>query len=410
MQTFLDKAFRETPEGREADRILRSCVHCGFCNATCPTYQLLGDERDGPRGRIYLIKEMLEHGRASRETQLHLDRCLTCRACETTCPSGVEYSKLLEIGRSVADRHVKRPLGEKILRKMILSTAPKPQRMMKLMPLARLAKPLLPRGLAGSVPTTHPDREPWPHAHHARKVLILQGCVQSVHRPEINHAAARVLNRLGIQAIPADGCCGALPHHLSAEEQTLETARRNIDRWWPLIEEGAESLLLTASGCATTVLDYGRLLADDPKYAKRAEKLSRCAMDISKFMAQEDLSLFHQPGDLRPTVAFHSPCTLQHGLKSVGEVESLLREIGFELTVVADSHLCCGSAGTYSILQPELSEKLREKKVSNLQAGQPDLVATANIGCLAHLQKGTHLPVMHWIELVDLPPTGRQAG
>ena len=406
MQTFLDKAFRETPEGREADRILRSCVHCGFCNATCPTYQLLGDERDSPRGRIYLIKEMLEQGRASRETQVHLDRCLTCRACETTCPSGVEYGKLLEIGRAVADRHVKRPLGEKILRKLILKTAPDPDRMMALMPLARLTKPLLPKSLAGSVPATHPDREPWPHAHHKRKVLLLQGCVQSVHRPEINHAAARVLNRLGIQAIPADGCCGALAHHLSAEEQTLETARRNIDQWWPAIEEGIEAILLTASGCAPTVLEYGQLLAQDPHYSGRAERLASLAMDISQYIQQQDLSLFHTSGDLLPAIAFHSPCTLQHGLKTVGRVESLLRELGFKLTVVADSHLCCGSAGTYSILQPELSEQLRENKVRNLQTGQPDLVATANIGCLAHLQKGTHLPVVHWIELVDLPPTG----
>ena len=406
MQTFLDKAFRETPEGREADRILRSCVHCGFCNATCPTYQLLGDERDGPRGRIYLIKEMLEHGRASRETQIHLDRCLTCRACETTCPSGVDYSKLLEIGRAVAERHVKRPAGEKILRKLLLKTAPNPDRMMALMPFARLAKPLLPKGLASSVPATHPDREPWPHAHHQRKVLLLQGCVQSVHRPEINHATARVLNRLGIQAIPADGCCGALSHHLSAEEQTLETARRNIDQWWPVIEEGVEAILLTASGCAPTVLEYGQLLANDPQYAKRAQRLSGLAMEISQYIQQQDLSLFHKPGELLPSVAFHSPCTLQHGLKTVGRVEALLRELGFRLTAVADSHLCCGSAGTYSILQPELSEQLRENKVRNLQAGQPDLLATANIGCLAHLQKGTHLPVVHWIELVDLPPTG----
>ena len=400
MQTFLDKFLAETEEGKEADRILRSCVHCGFCNATCPTYQLLGDERDGPRGRIYLIKQMLETGEATRETQLHLDRCLVCRSCETTCPSGVEYHKLLEIGRAFAEKHVPRPAAERVKRKGLLHTVPEPGRMRPLLKLAGAVKPLLPAAIAKSVPNSLPRPEAWPSHGHDRKVLLLEGCVQSVTHPQINLAAARVLDRLGIECLPAAGCCGTLAQHLSAEEKARETIRRNVDAWWPLVEQGAEAVLLTASGCAPTVMEYGLLLKDDPAYAERAARLSNIAMDISAFLKQQDLAPLGLPGQGRDPIAFHAPCSLQHGLKSPGKVESILAGLGFQLTPVADAHLCCGSAGTYSILQPNLSGRLLENKLKNLESGKPSLIATANIGCLQHLQGGTVMPVKHWIELL----------
>ncbi len=290
VQTRLDQSLQDTPEGREADAILRSCVHCGFCNATCPTYQLLGDERDGPRGRIYLIKEMLEHNTATRETQVHLDRCLTCRSCETTCPSGVQYNRLLEIGRGLVERLVPRPPVERLQRKALLATVPDPARFKPLLQLGNLARPALPAALKKSLPRVARCHDDWPGNAHPRKVLLLEGCVQSVTHPEINLAAAKVLDRLGVQALPASGCCGALSHHMSAEKKTLETARRNIDNWWPMLADGAEAILLTASGCAPTVGDYGRLLKNDPAYAEKAGTLASLAMDISEFMEKQDLS------------------------------------------------------------------------------------------------------------------------
>ena len=400
MQTFLDKAFRDTADGREAEKILRSCVHCGFCNATCPTYQLLGDERDGPRGRIYLIKEMLEHNRATRETQLHLDRCLTCRSCETTCPSGVDYNRLLEIGRKQVEKKVPRPATERLQRKLLLETVPDPQRLQPLLKLGNLARPFLPGTLQNKMPRLAGRHEPWPDKRHDRSVLLLQGCVQSVTHPQINAAAAKVLDRAGISALPASGCCGALSQHMSQEEQARGSARCNIDSWWPLVEAGAEAVLLTASGCAPTVMDYGRLLENDPVYAEKAATLSTLAMDISEFLEGLDREAL-KPADLPGgPIAFHSPCSLQHGLKRPGRVEKLLGELGFELTPIADPHLCCGSAGSYSILQKELAEQLRVNKVRNLEAGSPILVATANIGCLQHIQGGTSLQVLHWVQLL----------
>jgi len=400
MQTFLSKDFKNTSEGREADEILRSCVHCGFCNATCPTFGLLGDERDGPRGRIYLIKEMLEHETATRETQLHLDRCLTCRACETTCPSGVRYNRLLEIGRSMVESQVKRPMVERVQREVILRTVPNPNRFRWLLSLTRHLRPLLPARLKKTIPARLPGRAPWPNSEQARKVLLLEGCVQSISAPGINQATARVLQRLGIQALPGAGCCGALSHHLSKEEQTLATARANIDKWWDAVESGVEALVLTASGCVTSVADYGRLLQHDSEYAGKAEKLASMAMDISAFLEMQDLDKLTPVHDEEQLIAFHSPCTLQHGLKRAGSVESLLARLGFKLTSVPDAHLCCGSAGSYSILQPKLSQQLLTAKLENLQRGNPMLIATANIGCLMHLQSGTDLPVKHWIELL----------
>jgi len=401
VRTSLSEELKETPEGREADEILRACVHCGFCNATCPTYQLLGDERDGPRGRIYLIKEMLENNTTSRETQLHLDRCLTCRACETTCPSGVQYHRLLEIGRTVVESRVERPLLERIQRGVILRTLPNPDRFRPLIKLAHLFRPLLPASLRKSIPANSPANGKWPSISHRRKVLLLEGCVQSVTHPRINLTAARVLNRLGIQALAAAGCCGALSHHLSREKQTLATARRNIDQWWPSIEAGAEALVLTASGCAPTVAEYGRFLESDPEYAEKAEKLASLAIDISAFMEQQDLEPLGPAKESGQLIAFHSPCTLQHGLQRAGRVETLLTRLGFNLATVQDSHLCCGSAGTYSILQKDLSQRLLKQKLENLEKEQPSLIATANIGCLMHLQGGTDRLVKHWIELLD---------
>ena len=400
MQTFLDNDFRDTPEGREADRILRSCVHCGFCNATCPTYQLLGDERDGPRGRIYLIKEMLENNTASRETQLHLDRCLTCRACETTCPSGVEYNRLLEIGRSYAEKKVERPLFERVQREALLHVIPDPGKLRPLLKLAGMARPLLPNAQGNSIPDAASGSERWPENSHSRKVLLLQGCAQSVVAPRINLAAARLLDRLGIQALPADGCCGALSHHLVKEQSTLTTIRKNIDRWWPAFEAGAEALLLTASGCAPTVMDYGRLLQHDAGYAGKAEKLASISQDISSYMEQQNLEQFASKLPEDTLVAYHSPCTLQHGLKRAGKVEALLTRLGLRLTTVTDSHLCCGSAGSYSILQKHLSQQLLKKKLATLEKENPAVIATANIGCMMHLQSATSLPVKHWVELL----------
>jgi len=400
MQTFLSEAFRETSEGREADEIIRACVHCGFCNATCPTYQLLGDERDGPRGRIYLIKEMLENNTASRETQVHLDRCLTCRSCETTCPSGVQYNRLLEIGRAYAESNVDRPLAERIQRQVLMRTVPEPRRFGQLLRLANLVRPLLPAAQKKSIPALDSGNEAWPANIHARKVLLLEGCAQSVTAPRINLAAARVMDRLGVQALPAAGCCGALSHHLSDEERTRASIRKNIERWWPAIEAGAEALVLTATGCASTVLDYGRLMEQDREYAEKAARIASMAQDISAFLLTQDLGPLDVKPEDRPLIAFHSPCTLQHGLKSSGKVEALLTQMGFRLADVSDSHLCCGSAGSYSILQKDLSRQLLERKLTCLEQGKPTLIATANIGCLMHLQSGTDLPVKHWIELL----------
>ena len=401
MRTFIHELIKDTKEGREAEAILRNCVHCGFCNATCPTFRLLGDERDGPRGRIYLIKNVLEQNRATRETQLHLDRCLTCRSCETTCPSGVRYGRLLDIGRALVEERVPRPAAERLQREALLRTIPKPERLRPLLKLAAFVKPALPGALRKAVPDRLPPRRPWPNVEHDRQVLLLEGCVQSVTHPGINLAAARVLDRLGVQALPATGCCGALSHHLSHEEKTLETARRNIDLWWPLIEDGAEAVLLTASGCAPMVTDYGELLAHDPDYAERAEKLASLAMDISQYLERQDLGIFRRNGQERRSIAFHAPCSLQHGLKRSGRVEALLRGLGFDLVSVRDPHLCCGSAGSYSILQQELSKQLLQDKIGKLEENRPELIATANIGCLAQLQSATELTVCHWVELLD---------
>ncbi len=400
MQTQLADFVKNTPEGREAEAILRTCVHCGFCTATCPTYQLLGDELDGPRGRIYLIKQFLEGHEVTRKTQVHLDRCLTCRSCETTCPSGVNYHRLADIGRGLISERVRRPPIERLLRRALRMVLPHRGRFTPLLRLGQTVRGILPGSLRATVPIRQPAG-PWPVNQHERKMLILDGCVQPAIAPDINAATARVLDRLGIQLIttPKAGCCGAVSHHLDAHAEGLDFMRRNIDAWWPQIEAGAEAIVMTASGCGAQVKDYGHLLAHDPAYADKATRVSALARDIGDILNDEALEQL--PVTPPGPVAFHTPCTLQHALRTHGKVEQVLRRLGFTLTPVADPHLCCGSAGTYSILQPTLSQQLKRNKLKALEAGNPTLIMTANIGCLTHLQSGTERPVRHWIEVVD---------
>ncbi len=399
MQTQLIDTYKNTPLGLEADEVLRSCVHCGFCNATCPTYQLLGDELDGPRGRIYQIKQILEGHKATRSIQQHLDRCLTCRACETTCPSGVEYNKLLDIGRNLVEQQVKRSWRERLIRKLLCSVLPYQNRFMPLLRLGQAFRPLLPGKLKQQIPARRPQQQ-IPDSQHKRFVILLEGCVQPGLAPQINQATKRVLDRLGIRTATAAQahCCGALPFHLNEHEQAITLAKANIDNWWPLMEQGAEAIVINASGCAPMVKDYGRLLSHAAAYAEKAEKVSALASDLSEFLSRQDLSVL-SPSQQR--IAFHSPCTLQHAQRLDGVVEALLKKLGFDLTTIRDPHLCCGSAGTYSVLQPGLANQLRQNKLTNLLNEQPELIATANIGCLLHLQKGTEKPVKHWIELLD---------
>lgn len=401
MQTALADPIRDTPAGREADSILRSCVHCGFCNATCPTYQLFGDELDGPRGRIYLIKQMLEGNAVTPHTLLHLDRCLTCRNCETTCPSGVRYSRLLDIGRQTAEARVARSPYARAARWLVRNIIPYPARFRPLLRLGQWLRPALPAGLKRRIPPLQ-KMVAWPQPRHVRRVLLLEGCVQPALAPAINAASARVLDKLGISALRASGevCCGAASHHTSGADEALDFARRNIDSWWPYVENGIEAIVSTASGCGLHVKDYGHLLRDDPVYAERAVRVAALTRDLGEIAAKEDLSKLKsglQPG---LKIAFHSPCTLQHGQKLNGVVEKLLRDLGFVLVPVAEAHLCCGSAGTYSILQPDLSRRLLVRKLQALQANRPEIIVTANIGCLTHLQGGSDVPVQHWVELL----------
>jgi glycolate oxidase iron-sulfur subunit len=401
MQTEILPEFLSTPAGREADAILRTCVHCGFCTATCPTYQLLGDELDGPRGRIYQIKLVMEGQAPTRITQQHLDRCLTCRSCETTCPSGVRYARLLDIGRHLVEERVKRPLSERLLRWVLVKTVPYPSRFGPLMRIWRWVKPLLPATLKAKLPAPRPAG-PWPQPAGRRRMLVLGGCVQSVATPETNAAAARVLARLGIDLIesPDAGCCGAAAYHLNAVAEGLDAMRRNIDAWWPEIEAGCEAILVTASGCGAMVKDYGHALAEDPCYAERAARVAALARDPIEVIASLDLAPLGSPGGGR-RVAFHAPCTLQHGQQLKQVVEPVLSRLGFAMTPVPDAHLCCGSAGTYSITQPELSARLLANKVEALELGRPELIATANIGCQLQIGGGTRIPVVHWLELLD---------
>ena len=403
MQTTLAEPYRNTPDGETAERILRSCVHCGFCLATCPTYQILGNELDSPRGRIYLMKQVLEGAAPTAKTQLHLDRCLTCRNCETTCPSGVEYGKLLDIGRHLVEEKVGRGVAETATRAVLKTGLGTPTLFNNVLGLGRSVRRLMPGFLQARIPAAEPAGD-WPSPRHARRMLVLQGCVQPGLKPNINAATARVLDRIGIALTTAEeaGCCGALANHLNDVDAGLAAARRNIDAWIPHLDAGVEAIVMTASGCGVMVKDYGWLLRNDDAYADKAARVSAATKDISEILvAERDAlkTLAARPSGRR--IAYHPPCTLQHGQKLGGGVEALLTDAGFELAPVAEKHLCCGSAGTYSILQPEIAGQLKARKLGHLLAGAPEMIVTANIGCLTHLQSGTTMPVKHWVELLD---------
>ncbi len=411
MQTHLAPEFKGTPDGDEAEAILRRCVHCGFCTATCPTYQLLGDELDGPRGRIYLIKQVLEGAPVTRSTQLHLDRCLTCRNCETTCPSGVEYGHLLDIGRKVVEERVPRPRSEQAVRRLLREGLTSPL-FGPALKLGQAVRPLLPAGLKAKVPPrAGADAHRWPTREHARKMLLLRGCVQPALMPNIDSATARVLDAAGIQALVADGagCCGAIRAHLGDAEGGLADMRRNIDAWWPLVEGltkagRVEAIVVNASGCGVTVKDYGHALRHDPDYAQRAARVALLARDPSELLPELVAALKARvvPPAEAARLAFHPPCTLQHGQQLRGGVEAGMRALGFEVQLAAmEAHLCCGSAGTYSVLQPLLATQLRDRKLANLASIDAQAIVSANIGCIQHLQSGTATPVRHWIEVLD---------
>ncbi|NUY02410.1 glycolate oxidase subunit GlcF [Paraburkholderia youngii] len=404
MQTNLSTEAKTLARADEAESILRSCVHCGFCNATCPTYQLLGNELDGPRGRIYLIKQVLEGEPVSETTQLHLDRCLSCRNCETTCPSGVKYHTLLDIGRAEVERRVARPAKERLLRDGLRQLIPRASLFATALKAGRALKPLMPEALRQKIPGPQVKAKARPAVRHARRMLLVEGCVQPSLSPNTNAAAARVLDRLGISvtAVAQAGCCGATDYHLGAHETGLNRARRNIDAWWPAITAGAEAIVVPASGCGAYVKEYGDMLKHDQVYAQRARHVSSLARDLSEVLSAEPLeTLTRQVGHGPSRIAFHCPCTLQHAQKLGGAVEAVLRRLGFDLSAVADAHLCCGSAGTYSITQPELARRLRDNKLAALEAGGPDAIVTANIGCQTHLNSAGRKQVQHWIELVE---------
>lgn len=401
MQTNLVQQFANTAEGQEAESILRACVHCGFCTATCPTYQELNDERDGPRGRIYLMKMFLEGEEVTEKSREHLDRCLTCRSCETTCPSGVKYGRLIDISRGLMEQEMPRPPKERWIRWSLARVLPNRQLFGLLLRMGQFFRPVLPGKLRTKVPPRK-QASPWPAASHERIVLALAGCVQPSATPNTNAAAARVLDRLGITMVeaPEAGCCGAVNHHLSEHEKALDAMRRNIDAWWPAIDAGAEAIIMTASGCGAMVQEYGHLLRDDPVYAAKAQKVSDMTIDLGAFLLKQDLEKLNVPKGAGK-VAFHCPCTLQHAMQQSGVVDQVLRKAGIELADTKDKHLCCGSAGTYSILQPELSQRLLNNKLKALTVDNPDRIVTANIGCQMHLETRAKVPVQHWIELLD---------
>ncbi len=402
MQTNLAEWIKDTPDGKAADAILRKCVHCGFCTATCPTYQLLGDELDGPRGRIYLVKQVLEGAEVTAKTQLHLDRCLTCRSCETTCPSGVKYGELVDIGRKIVEARVGRSPVAQLMRRAVATVFPMTWLFGFLTRLGMAMRPLLPAALAGKLPTAIPEAGAWPAPRHARKMIALAGCVQPALTPDTNAAAARVLDRLGISMVeaPGAGCCGALRFHLNYQNDGLDDMRRMIDAWWPLVEQGAEAIVMTATGCGCTVREYGHHLARDAAYAAKAARISAMTRDLSEVLAAESDRLVPLMGTGKPKVAFHPPCTLQHWQQLKGVTEGVLAKLGYELAPVPDVHMCCGSAGTYALFQPELSERLKKNRVTALQSGLPEVVLTANVGCQTHLATAASVPVRHWI--VDL--------
>ena len=415
MQTNLAPEYKGTADGTAAEAILRKCVHCGFCTATCPTYQLLGDELDGPRGRIYLMKQVLEGETPTRKTQMHLDRCLTCRNCETTCPSGVDYGHLLDIGRKLVDAKVPRPMGESALRWALKEGLPSPL-FGPAMKMGQLVRPLLPAALQNKVPPKQ-QAGTWPTRTHARRILMLAGCVQPAMMPNINSATARVLDAIGVQTVivPKAGCCGAVKFHLNDQDGGKAEMRANIDAWWPYVQgqdsgspggNGVEAIIMNASGCGVTVKEYGHILHDDPVYAAKAARISELTKDLSEWLPEISEKLHDKVAAKAGTIAFHPPCTLQHGQQLRGGVEKHLGALGFDVKITGcESNLCCGSAGTYSVLNPELSYQLRDRKLGHLNEtfgdAKPDLIVSANIGCITHLQSGTATPVRHWVEVLD---------
>ena len=404
METKLADFIRDVPAGKTAEAILRKCVHCGFCTATCPTYQLLGDELDGPRGRIYLIKQVLEGTRATARTQTHLDRCLTCRSCETTCPSGVQYGHLIDIGRALVEAQVGRSLASKLKRAAVRRAVAAPRVFDPLLKMGQFAAPLLPQGLRSRIPRQQ-CQSSWAPLDHDRRMLVLDGCVQPSLAPNINAAASRVLDRLGISLVrvPDAQCCGAVDFHMNAQTVAKRRMRRLIDAWWPHIDAGVEAIVFSASGCGVMLRDYTFVLADDREYVEKAQRIVALSRDLGEVLHAERARLLAlaRTSDAPPLAAFHAPCTLQHGLRSHGLVEALLRDLGFGLTHVPEAHLCCGSAGTYSIFQPQLARQLLAGKLAALTSAKPLVILTANIGCLVHLQSQASIPVRHWIEAVD---------
>lgn len=401
MRIELADFIKDTPDGDEAADIVRRCVHCGFCTATCPTYQLLGDELDGPRGRIYLIKQVLEGVEPTKSTQLHLDRCLTCRACETTCPSGVQYGRLVDIGRGIVDDKLERPAGERMARSA-LKHGLTSKMFGPAMRTGQAVRSLLPQTIRAKVPERR-DAGAWPQRPHARKMLLPLGCVQPSMSPSIDSATARVLDALQIEVItPPASCCGAIKHHLNDHEAALVEVRRNIDAWWPHVQAGVEAIVMNASGCGAMVKEYAHLLRHDPAYADKAKRVVELARDLAELLPEHAATLKDKlRQDISERVVFHPPCTLQHGQKIRGVVESLLGSLGAVVLPLPESHLCCGSAGTYSVLQPELSMLLRDRKLGAINAQQPDVILSANIGCITHLAAGAKTPVRHWIEWLD---------
>ena len=406
MQTQLAPQYQGTSDGMAAEAILRKCVHCGFCTATCPTYQLLGDELDGPRGRIYLMKQVLEGTVPTRKTQQHLDRCLTCRNCETTCPSGVQYGHLLDIGRKLVDQQVPRPATERALRWSLKEGLPSPA-FGPAMAMGQLLRPMLPKALKNKVPAKQSAKH-WPTGTHERKVLMLAGCVQPSMSPNINSATVRVLDAIGVQTlvVPKAGCCGAVKFHLNDHDGGMAQMRANIDAWWPFVARGVEGIVMNASGCGVTVKDYGHILRDDPAYAAKAKRISELTQDISEWLPELSKKLHGRVKAKASRIAFHPPCSLQHGLQLRGGVEKYMGELGFNVRLTGcEPHLCCGSAGTYSVLNPAIAYQLRDRKLgalaSTFGADKPDQIVSANIGCITHLQSGTATPVRHWVELLD---------
>jgi len=399
MQTQIHKSLQKHPAIAQADEILRSCVHCGFCNATCPTYQLLGDELDGPRGRTYLIKQIIETGSCTEKTREHLDRCLSCRSCETTCPSGVQYSRLLSVGRELAEKNSPRKIFDTLLRRALRLVIPYRQRISVIVTIAQKLKPILPAAIQRQLPTQTPAGLTL--TRHQRLVILPNGCAQDAFAADINSDCRNILDKLGITAvsIDSDSCCGAMSEHMSQSAEAEMFMKKNIDAWWPSIESGAEAIVSTASACGLMIKDYGHLLAHDADYADKATRVSELCVDISELLSNEDCSIFENTQSQR--ISFHAPCTLQHGQRITGKVESLLNQIGYELIDYNDAHLCCGSAGAYSILQKNISTQLLNNKIENLLQAQPDIIATANIGCLLHMRSGTDTPVKHWLQLIS---------